>query len=151
MSVSNLSLFRSFFERSNSMEQVNAVNRNKRSTIPDDNSFEHILPKKKRKNKIAGEIVDPKNELFWKEKARRDVIFRDKNAANFNITGVKNYEKGFPIRKVQKVYYNDILSYDEFMAEKVNDAIHDKTLSKVKPTCRKLNEVMVTSTGKLRV
>ena len=40
------------------------------------------------------------------------MIFRDKNATNFNIIGEKSYEKKYPIQKVKKVYYNDILSYD---------------------------------------
>ena len=40
------------------------------------------------------------------------MIFRNKNAANFNITGQKSYAKNYPIKKVKKVYFNDILSYD---------------------------------------
>ena len=64
---------------------------------------------KRNKKKMSGA------ELFKKEKARRDVLFRDKNAANFNITGVKSYEKCYPVTKIKKVFYNDILSYDEFI------------------------------------
>ena len=48
--------------------------------------------------------------LFEIEKARRDAIFRDKNAANFNIIGKKSYVKRYPIKRIKKVFFNDILS-----------------------------------------
>jgi len=38
------------------------------------------------------------------------VLFRDKNVTNFNVTGEKSYEKKYPVKKIQKVYFNDILS-----------------------------------------
>lgn len=83
-------------------------------------------------------------EMFQIEKARRDVIFRDKNAINFNITGEKNYEKKYPITKIKKVFYNDILSYDNFLEESVKASIADKTLN-LAPMTRRMKEVIVNS------
>jgi len=75
------------------------------------------------------------------EKARRDVLFRDKNARNFNITGEKSYKKSFPIKRVKKVYYNDILSYEDFLAEKIFASVNDPSLN-LQPMNRKLQEVL---------
>lgn len=96
--------------------------------------------------KSSAMIAAPKKkltqaELFKIEKERRDRLFRDKNAANFNITGEKSYEKGYPVTKVKKVFYNDILSYDQFIEHSVKASMEDKSLN-LAPMTRKLHEVL---------
>ena len=63
------------------------------------------------------------------------MLFRNKHAANFNIVGQKSYVKNYPIKRVKKVFYNDILSYDEFLQGNVNAAINDPELD-IKPMSR---------------
>ena len=88
--------------------------------------------------------------LFEIEKARRDVIFRDKNVANFNIIGQKSYAKSYPIKRIKKVFYNDIVSYEEFLGGNVQAAINDPELN-IKPMSRKLNDVFENKTNIVRV
>ena len=57
------------------------------------------------------------------------------------MTGEKSFEKKYPVRRVKKVYYNDILSYEEFMAEQVKGSIEDTSMN-VAPISRKLGEVI---------
>ena len=97
-------------------------------------------PKTKKPSRKKKEESE-KPSMFMIEKARRDVIFRDKNAVNFNITGEKSYKKSFPIKKVKKVYYNDILSYEDFIENKIKESLNDKSLD-LKPMSRNLKEVL---------
>jgi len=104
------------------------------------------------RRKSSNEDTKSHNEsLFLKEKARREMIFRNKNAANFNITGQKSYAKNYPIKKVKKVYFNDILSYDQFLAEQITTSIHDDSFDKIKPMSRQLKEVLINKENIIRV
>ena len=91
--------------------------------------------------KRSQENMNRKPNLFQIEKERRDQLFRAKNAANFNVTGQKSFAKKYPIKRIKKVFYNDILSYDEFIAGNVDAAVNDPELE-VKPMSRQLKEVV---------
>ena len=88
--------------------------------------------------------------LFEIEKERRDQLFRDKNVSNFNITGEKSYEKKYPIKKIRKIYYNNVLSDENFMLDRLQRLEEDESLDLAPPT-RKLNDVMEIQTGIIRV
>ena len=82
-------------------------------------------------------------KLAQLEKERRDVIFRDKNAANFNITGEKSFKKKYPVKKVKKAYYNDILSCETYLADLTSEIEHKSFY--VPPIDRKLSDVLATA------
>ena len=80
------------------------------------------------------DVKKNKESLFKIEKARRDVLFRDKNAVNYNVTGEKSYEKEYPVKRIKKVFYNAVLSHAEHIASK-GDMLKDKSLD-VPPVTR---------------
>jgi len=80
-----MQLFRSFYDKSGSHSGSMVLK-------PD---FEGGLRTNKTTNRdnersleLSGRSSPSKRtKLFWQEKARREQLFRDKHAANFNITG----------------------------------------------------------------
>ena len=58
--------------------------------------------------------------------------------------------KNYPIKRIKKVFYNDILSYEEFLTGNVEAAIFDPKLD-VKPIGRKLKDVVDHTSNIVRV
>ena len=114
-------------------------------------SLKHSIERRRQSNDSASRLsvapaapCEARKALFYKEKERRDRIFRDRNAQNYNITGEMCYEKAYPIKKVRKVYYNDILSYDEFLANQIDGQINDEKMEMIAPISRQLKDVTKT-------
>lgn len=136
--VSNMHLFRNYFDKSQSVQ--NAQDRAKAAKVMqkhrlESNSQGHLKYKKRTPA-----------QMLLIEKARRDVIFRDKNAANFSVTGEKCFDKEYPVAKVKKVYYNDILSHEGFLDESVKASINDPLLN-IAPMSRDIKDVLSNSAG----
>ena len=100
-----------------------------------------LVRRKNSQENFIPTTADKSKRLFEQEKKRRDAIFRDKNAANFNIIGKKSFAKKYPIKRIKKVFFNDILSYEEYMEGLIEATIHDPELD-VRPISRQFKEVI---------